>query len=190
MLPKFIVIGAPKAGSTYIQYLLRGHPAVVMPKPEEPYFEDPFYSHRTTEYFSQVFADAPPESICGIKCPTYLSSALCAQRIASDLPDAKLIVTLRDPVSRAISDYYHKMRFGLMPVVPLDIGMKKILSGEWDDANIQQVLEFGLYGRQIQQYREYFDASRFLILPESFSPEAHLKNMHEFAHFKDIEESD
>jgi Sulfotransferase domain len=187
MLPKFVVIGAPKAGSTYFHFLLRGHPNIFMPKPEDPYFEDPFYTGRTAEHFARVFRRAPRGSICGIKRPGYLSTPICAQRIAADLPDAKLIVTVRDPAARAISDYYHKMCSGLLPIVPLEIGMKKILMGEWNDENVQQVLQCGLYGSQIQQYLEYFPPERILVLRESSSAEARAQTKRLLADFLDID---
>ena len=188
MVPQFIIIGAPKAGSTSLHLLLRNHPSIFMPKDEDLYFHDPFYSGDTAGYFARIFANAPPKSVCGIKHPTYMSSVVCAQRIKSDVPNVKLIALLRDPVSRAISDYYHKMRFGLIPIVPLEIGMRKLLSGEWSEGNVRQVLDFGMYGRQLQQYLQYFDSKRILVLGETFSSAALNDAKSEVANFLGIDQ--
>ena len=48
--------------------------------------------------------------------PYYLFHPLAAERIAAALPDVKLIVLLRDPVERALSQYFHSKRLGLEPL--------------------------------------------------------------------------
>ena len=40
----FVIVGAPKAATTYLHVLLRDHPDVFMPRGESPLFEDPFYN--------------------------------------------------------------------------------------------------------------------------------------------------
>ena len=48
--------------------------------------------------------------------PYYLFHPLAAERIAIALPKVKLIVLLRDPVERTLSQYFHSKRLGLEPL--------------------------------------------------------------------------
>ncbi len=43
MLPDFFVIGAQKAGSTFLLQCLGEHPQIFMPESEVPFFEDSLY---------------------------------------------------------------------------------------------------------------------------------------------------
>jgi hypothetical protein len=151
-----VIVGAPKAATTYLHVLLRDHPDVFMPRGESPLFEDPFYNGHVRDELAQLFDKAPRGATLGLKCPTYLPNRECAPRIAELSPDAKIIVALRNPADRALADYFHKVRSGRLPYLDPNIGLMKIVSGEWNDANVTQVLEFGLYGRHLARYLEFF----------------------------------
>ena len=56
---------------------------------------------------------AESHQCCGEVTPYYLFHPEVPQRIKSQLPDVKLIVLLRDPVERALSQYFHSRRLGL-----------------------------------------------------------------------------
>lgn len=108
-LPDFIIGGAPRAGTTWLYHLLARHPGVHMAAPVRPepkfFLVDELYA-RGLEHYSQAwFAAAAPAKLCGEKSSNYLESAAAARRIARDLPGARLVFALRDPVARAWSNY-------------------------------------------------------------------------------------
>jgi hypothetical protein len=166
-LPDFLIIGAQKAGTSWLQTVLRHHPHVFMPSGETPFFEDPDYGlHRLEDLCAQV-SRAPASALAGIKRPTDLTHKECAARIARDLPHAKLIAILRDPVERAVSAYYHSMRLGLRPVVNADEGLRAAIDSYSRAADPTDLLGHGLYSEAIERYYSHLPRERLLLLSYS-----------------------
>ena len=164
MLPHFFVVGAQKAGSTYLLQCLGEHPAVFMPPAEVPFFEDPLYAPERIGDFERHFDAAKPDQVVGVKRPNLLGLPECPYRLARHMPELKLVVTLRDPIERAISGYFHSMKTGLLPVAPLEEGMRQILTGEIAGyPRAPEVLTFGLYNWHLVNYQQHFPAARFFI---------------------------
>ena len=118
-LPKFIVAGTQKSGSTALTMLLDEHPHVIMSDVKEVHFFDtpPKYAKGIESYLRhfpevsmEVGGKEKPEFITGEATPFYLASRQACENIAADLPGAKLLVVLRDPVDRAYSEYQMKLR--------------------------------------------------------------------------------
>jgi hypothetical protein len=116
-LPDFIIGGAPRAGTTWLYELLDRHPDVHMAKPLKPepkfFLRDDEYARGLEYYSTKWFADADASKIAGEKSTDYLESAAAAGRIARDVPHVKLIFLLREPVSRAYSNYLWSRMNGL-----------------------------------------------------------------------------
>lgn len=105
MLPNFLIIGAPKAGSSTLAAYLAVHPHVfVAPEKEVHFFDDNF--HRGLDWYRGRFAEVRGELAIGDATPTYMYSDEAIERMARLLPNAKLIVILRNPVERAYSHYW------------------------------------------------------------------------------------
>jgi hypothetical protein len=132
-LPDFFIIGAPKAGTTALHAALAAHPSLFMSVVKEPKFfltDGPpptrgggpgdvqtYREHiwRRADY-EALFRAAPPGALRGESTPFYLYSTAAQERIRALIPDAKLIVILRDPVERAHSNWTHLWSAGLEPV--------------------------------------------------------------------------
>ena len=116
-LPDFIIGGAPRAGTTWLYELLDRHPDIHMAKPLKPepkfFLRDDEYAKGLEYYSTRWFAGAEPSKIVGEKSTDYLESSAAAARIARDLPHVKLIFLLREPVSRAYSNYLWSRMNGL-----------------------------------------------------------------------------
>lgn len=161
----FVVIGAQKAGSTFIQKCLSEHPQIFMPKGEISYFEDPDYKKNSFEWFIKKFDKASNGQIIGFKRPNCLGKPECAKRIKRDLPKVKLIMILRNPVNRAVSAYYHQMRTGTLPIIEVNDGLERVLKGEYKNwKRAKEILEFGLYAKHLTRFYKWFDNSQILIL--------------------------
>jgi hypothetical protein len=146
---------------------LRQHPAVYMPGEETPFFEDPYYRESDLGQLSAALQAAPPDALVGIKCPNYLCTPQCAPRLAQHLPHARLIAILRNPVDRAISQYYHLIRSGQFPVMSADTAFARYLAGHYDPPYAQQiVMDFGRYGMGIENFRRVYPRGQLLILTD------------------------
>lgn len=106
----FLIIGAAKCATTWLQMSLAENPSVFMPEPELHYFSREY--HRGSDWYRAQFAEAGAATIIGEKSNSYLTEEPSAERIAHDLPHVKLIVQLRDPVQRAYSSYCMHLRRG------------------------------------------------------------------------------
>ena len=118
-LPNFLIIGAAKAGTTSLYHYLRQHPDVYMSAVKEPaYYASASvataHSGRvgTRDEYERLFAAATTERARGEASPQYLNDEAAPGRIAADLPDVQLIVSLRNPVDRAYSSYLGRLAFG------------------------------------------------------------------------------
>ena len=165
--PDFIIIGAQKAGSTFLQESLAAHPAVFMPRGETPFFEDPEYDPADLSPLARAFpADPAPSRTLGIKRPNYLGLPEVPQRIARDLPGVRLLAVLRNPVYRAVSAYFHLMRSRLIPVAPIETGLPRVLDGAYDGRYpaARTIVSFGLYARHLARYDRYFPPERLKVV--------------------------
>ena len=132
----FAIVGAQKAGSTFLLKNLRDHPSVFMPNGEVPYFENPdFYGPNKLEFY---FNKKNKKNILGIKRPNYLNKKEVPSRLIENNPNIKIIIFLRNPVDRVISAYYHGMKMGLLPLLEINEGLKKILNED----NFFKILSF------------------------------------------------
>jgi hypothetical protein len=165
--PDFLIIGAQKAASTYVQFCLSEHPDIWIPKGETPYFEDPDYEQAGPE-FLQRFVAGRTERLLGLKRPQWIGRSEVPARICLDLPEARLIAILRNPVERVVSAYYHYMRGAFLPVLDPDIGLTQLLDGDKAFATAWprswEVLEFGLYHKHLSRYSPYFARDRICVL--------------------------
>ncbi|KZR78338.1 sulfotransferase family protein [Prochlorococcus marinus] len=111
-LPEFIGLGVQKGGTTTLHKLLDQHPGVFLPATKELHYFSLHYI-QGDDWYRQKFAPAHQGQRCGEITPYYLFHPQAPVRIKRLLPNARLIVLLRDPVERAISQYFHSRRLGL-----------------------------------------------------------------------------
>ena len=118
-LPSFIIAGTQKSGTTVLAAYLSSHPSLVLSRRKEVHFFDRTrtYIKGLDSYLSafpyvnySVELDLSPP-LFGEATPFYLASLNACRRISQDLPDVKMIVLLREPISRAYSEYQMQQRF-------------------------------------------------------------------------------
>jgi hypothetical protein len=110
-LPDFLGLGTQKGGTTSLQALLGQHPGAYLPAAKELHYFSLHYD-KGQQWYASNFSCVGPDQRCGEITPYYLFHPEAPQRIHALLPQARLIVLLRDPVERAISQYFHARRHG------------------------------------------------------------------------------
>lgn len=110
-LPNLLIIGSQKAGTTSLYNVFRRHPEIFMSSTKETnfFFNDKEYK-KGLKFYSSYYKEVKNEKIIGEASPGYISRHICHSRIQSDLPNVKLICTLRDPVKRAYSQFLDNKR--------------------------------------------------------------------------------
>jgi Sulfotransferase domain len=199
-LPDFIIIGAPKCGTTSLYYLLAEHPYVEPAAAKELHF---FSSHFDLglDWYRRCFPRPRYKdgrrTITGEATPSYLFDPYAPQRVAAAVPEARLIVVLRNPVDRAYSLYQMAMRKGWDSTTSFEeaIGAIQTLGslppgGGAPEYGIHNALDEnswylsgGVYVDQLVRWSQYFSDEQMLVIKsEDFSkrPQATLKAVLEF----------
>lgn len=169
-LPRLaFIIGAQKAGTTFLASILAQHPEICVSQPKETQFLSlkydkgfDFYASRFLDKSASVWLDASTtysllrsreerddDSAHGVAAPV-------PERIKALNPDARLIYILRNPAERAASAYRHFLRSRPAPDGPVSL-MECIRE--------RPVIEIGSrYSEQIERYREHFSDENLLFL--------------------------
>src|SRR4051812_16933360 len=181
-LPDFLLIGAPKAGTTALHAALAGHPQLFLSPVKEPKYylcgdspppayRGPGDAHSNREWIWQrqryldLFAGAGAEQRAGESTPFYLYHRDARRRIAADLPQARLVAVLRDPVDRAYSNWMHLWADGLEPcgdVVEACAREQERLDAGW--APFWHYRGLGMYGRQLEDLYQHVPREQVLVL--------------------------
>ena len=170
-LPHLIVLGTQKGGTSSLRRLLLDHPGLFMAATKEVHF---FSKHweRSADWYARHFRNAPEGVCCGESTPFYLFHQEAPQRIHSLIPQAKLIVLLRDPVERALSQYFHSVRLGLgnLPLAhALAAAPARLLTGDPRHVQEHSYVSRGRYLDQLDRYLRLFPQEQLLVLQsESF----------------------
>jgi hypothetical protein len=127
-IPDFVIVGAPRAGTTSLYAYLRSHPQVYMPANKEPHF---FGSDLTRQHgkmslgeYRALFRRAKPEQRTGEASPLYLVSECAAAEIRALQPDARIIIMLRHPVDLIHSLHQQNLAMGVENVDDLRLALE------------------------------------------------------------------
>nr|XP_015848825.1 bifunctional heparan sulfate N-deacetylase/N-sulfotransferase 4 isoform X2 [Peromyscus maniculatus bairdii] len=173
-LPKFLVIGPQKTGTTALYLFLLMHPSIISNLPSPKTFEEvQFFNgnnyHKGIEWYMDFFPT--PSNITSDflfeKSANYFHSEEAPKRAASLVPKAKIITILIDPSDRAYSWYQHQrshedpaaLRFNFYEV---------ITTGHWAPPDLKTLqrrcLVPGWYAVHIERWLTYFATSQLLII--------------------------
>ncbi len=180
--PDVLIVGAPKAGTTALHSALARHPQIYASPVKEPKYymcadapppayRGPGDAHSQLEWiwrksdYAALFAAAPAAALRLESTPFYLYLAGARQRIAEELPDAKLIVVVRDPIDRAYSNWMHLWVDGLEPlgdfVEAWHAEDERVAAG-W--APFWHYRRLGRYGEQLRDLFSRVDRDRVLVM--------------------------
>lgn len=154
-LPNFLIIGAEKAATTWLARGLAEHPDIFVPPEKELfYFSSRF--DRGLEWYAGQFRDWSGERRVGEATPVYLSHPEAPHRIRETLDEVDLFVSLRHPVDRGYSAYWHNLRHGR---IPPERGFEDCL-----EADAWEIQTRGMYAVHIGRYLDIFPRDRLVAL--------------------------
>lgn len=172
-MPKHLfIVGAQRSGTTYLYRILDEHPEVYMAKPVKPepkYFMDPASVNADyATYFNKYFLEAGDVAWLGEKSTSYIECDEAALTIRRIVPDATILVMLRDPVERAISHYSFTKDHGLEPYdIERAILEEPFRMNTWHAAGTSVTpyayIERGKYVQYLERWERLFGKERLIL---------------------------
>jgi len=164
-MPTFLIIGAPKGGSTSLYHYVGQHPDVFTSAVKEPGF---FWTYKTPgkvetlEDYQALFRGSEGFKAVGEGSPTYLSDENAPRLIKDLVPHAKLVAILRDPYERAFS------QFVFLRLRGQESEESFLAAVEADNARPaserSNYVAQGLYHRNLTRYLSFFDRSQLKVV--------------------------
>ncbi|XP_010890030.1 heparan sulfate glucosamine 3-O-sulfotransferase 6 isoform X2 [Esox lucius] len=153
-LPQAIIIGVKKGGTRALLEFLRLHPDI-RALGSEPHFFDRHYS-RGLNWYRSMMPRALEGQVVLEKTPRYFVTAESPGRIHTMSKEVKLIVVVRDPVTRAISDYTQIV--SKTPGVPTfeTLTFRNGTESELEVDTLWSPISIGLYALHLERWLAYF----------------------------------
>ena len=159
--PNFFIVGAPRSGTTSLWEYLKKIPGIYLPKIKEPHYfskninSDLFLSKpiRDKKSYLELFKNAKNLDAIGDASPTYLWDPKTPKLIHDVIPDARIIISLRDPIYRAFSEYLSLRGLGSEKGSFLETIRRSIQD---EDYSLNRIIQNGLYFKQVKRYLEIF----------------------------------
>ncbi|MBN8507168.1 MAG: sulfotransferase [Burkholderiales bacterium] len=153
--PDVFLFGVSKAASTWIHRCLLEHPEVFVPQSDSLRFFDLRY-HEGIESYEAHFAAAMPGQVKVDASPTYLRSPVAARRVAHHYPQARFVISLRNPVERAFSQFWHEKKFGRIDY-SFEEAIEHLMFFPW-------FVEHGFYARHLERLFAFFPRDRVAVV--------------------------
>jgi hypothetical protein len=179
MLPNFLIIGAPKAGTTSLFYYLDAHPDIYLCPIKEVGFFWAYgadvklhgpgkerLKHRLVadlDTYQRLFSNVKAEKAVGEASVRYLNHPRSPELIRQFIPDARLIVSLRQPAERAFSAFVHNLQDGVEPCSDFAEALAQERQGVRDGWTQARYLHNGFYARSLKRYLALFDRDQIHI---------------------------
>lgn len=161
-LPNFLIVGAMKAGTSWLAARLQQHPDIYIAPEELHFFNTPAIRARGLAWYEARFEEAGTARAVGEKTAGYLLGRGILDDIDASVPGVRCIVVLRNPVRRAISQINHHIRYG---------GIRHPGSEDWvhtdsfDEVDKRfAILERGRYLEQLEAYVAKFGDERIHVV--------------------------
>ena len=174
--PDFFLVGAPKCATSSLHALLIRHPGIFMCSPKEPHFfstDLPGLAEvEDRAAYDALFAEAPEGACLGEASAFYLMSAEAAANIHAANPEARIILSLRNPADAARS-LYHQLRDGFREdqtsfeaawALQEARAEGRDLPSYCPEPRQLQYREVYSYAAQVERYLDLFGPERVLIL--------------------------
>ena len=145
---------------------LNKHPQVYLPPCKEVHYFD-INMHQSIQWYESHFENASKTQQCGEITPFYLFHPQAPQRIKKILPKVKMIILLRDPVERALSQLFHARKRGfetLEPSEALAAEKSRMESGSAYSHQKHSYVSRSKYIEQLDRYEKEFPKDQLLVL--------------------------
>lgn len=154
--PDFVIVGPQKCATTWMYEGLAEHPDVYMPETDSVHYFDMAY-HRDIQWYREHFPSDPENyEVIGEETPSYIRSEVTPERLATFNPDIKVIISLRNPIERAFSHYWHEKSKGKISFEFEEVFENYDLYENW--------IRPGMYADHIQRFESELDRDQINLM--------------------------
>jgi hypothetical protein len=182
-----LIAGTQKGGTTALFRFLSAHPQILTPPAaKELHFfdDDAAFSESRVDYagYEGRFPPARDGLVRLEATPIYMYWPPCAARMARYNSRFKLVLILRDPVERAVSQWRMEYARGSERLLFEDaVGDELAHPGRHH--RVRSYLARGLYGEQVQRLRQYFGPDQILVVTRQLLLERQRRTLDEVCRF-------
>jgi len=170
----FIIAGAQKSATSWIYYNLRDHHSLSLPqeKKEKVYLGGDPHEEYDDIWYSKCLDCRDKSSTCGDVSVDYMVNPRSPFAVRDFAGAVKVFASLRSPCHRAVSAYFWNLRQGYVDEVDLNEGISRCID-TWERLNLEtydpdasyfNVIERGMYAKQLDRYIEQFGPESLHIL--------------------------
>lgn len=159
-LPHAIIIGVKKGGTRALLEFLRAHPNVRATGPE-PHFFDKNYE-KGLEWYRNLMPQSDSSQLTIEKTPGYFITKDVPKRIFNMSSAVKLIIVVRDPVTRAISDFAQIA--SKSPKVHSSFEAMMFKDNKTTVDTSRTLIKIGMYSKHLERWLDYFPLEQFHIV--------------------------
>lgn len=149
-------IGPQKSATTWVYKCLKAHPEVGCASNDSTHYFDMRYSEER-DWYESFFRHTSEEQTLIDMTPSYIRSPWVPRRLVKENPDAKIICSLRNPVDRAFSHYWHEKKKDKIAFQFEEVLDNYDLFSSW--------IEPGFYAEHLERYLKHFPREQLLCLP-------------------------
>jgi len=190
----FVVAGTIKGGTTALDEYLRLHPQIGMGRIKEiRFFDNERYfhgGHLHYREYHELFSGVWTRKILGEATPDYMYAPNAPSRICDYNPKMKIIMLLREPVSRAYSHWNMERQLNKEPRAFGDAVRQELWRGA--DALAEQpgfaYVHRGFYSEQLERVWKLFSREQTLILKSEELRKNHLQTLNRIFQFLGVDE--
>ncbi|CAF0731217.1 unnamed protein product [Brachionus calyciflorus] len=168
-LPDAILIGAKKSGTRALLTFISTHPNVSAADSEIHFFDK--YYHLGLDWYKSQMPYSNDNQIVIEKTPKYLVDPKVPQRVFQMNKNIKLIVILRNPVTRAISEFVQSQHRQKRNINNVNEQSKRFVRMLYESKNQNftirknwNIIKNGLYVNHIKNWMEYFPLESFVFI--------------------------
>jgi hypothetical protein len=149
-LPSFFIIGPPRTGTSWLHEVLSKRASLSYPTKETRFFDKHF--DRGLDWYGSHYRKAVLGLPVGEVAPTYFASPEARERIATLIPQAKIVCVFRNPVDRVVSLYRLKRAYGFIPW-----NFEEALERD------PELMESSRYSAHLKEWQKTFGHSQVLV---------------------------
>lgn len=184
MYKYFFIVGAQRSGTTFLYTLLDKHPQIQMARPVRPepkfFLKEEEYSLGIDFYNKTYYTEIKEGALwLGEKSTGYYETPQVAERIHGFFPEAKIVFLLRNPVDRALSNYFFSVQHGLETRSLADAFLIKVEAPkqtQFTSVNPFDYINRSKYSGYLADYNRFFKGNVITMISEELFTDKNVLN--------------